>query len=80
MADRPHTDDQRPGSFHASPAEALAGPRLHQGDLPMTVIAHHMGEQLILNAAIGSGLPSSSLLVLRSRVSERARGPLRRHR
>jgi hypothetical protein len=46
----------------------------------MTVIAHHMGEQLILNAAIGSGLLSGSLLVLRSRVAELARRRWRRHR
>jgi hypothetical protein len=39
----------------------------------MTVIAHHMGEQLILNAAIGSGLLSGSLFFLRSRIAELAR-------
>jgi hypothetical protein len=46
----------------------------------MTVIAHHMGEQLILNAAIGSGVLSGSLLFLRSRVAELARRRWRRHR
>ena len=36
----------------------------------MTLIAHHAGEQLILTAAIGSGLLSGSLLVLRARLAE----------
>jgi hypothetical protein len=39
----------------------------------MTVIAHHAGEQLILTAAIGSGLLSGLLLVLRARIAEFAR-------
>ena len=46
----------------------------------MTVIAHHMGEQLILNASIGCGLLSGSLLVLRWRIGELARRRWRRHR
>ena len=45
----------------------------------MTVIAHHAGEQLILTAAIGSGLLSGSLLVLRARIAELARRRRRRH-
>ena len=45
----------------------------------MTVIAHHAGEQLILTAAIGSGLLSGSLLVLRARLAELARRGRRRH-
>ena len=44
----------------------------------MTVIAHHAGEQLILTAAIGSGLLSGSLLVLRVRIAELARRRRRR--
>ena len=39
----------------------------------MTVIAHHAGEQLVLIGAIGSGLLSGSLLVLRARIAEVAR-------
>jgi hypothetical protein len=39
----------------------------------MTLIAHHAGEQLFLNAAIGSGLLSASLLVVRMRLAEVAR-------
>jgi hypothetical protein len=39
----------------------------------MTAIAHHAGEELILTAAIGSGLLSGSLLVLRARLAELAR-------
>ena len=46
----------------------------------MTVIAHHAGEQLILTAAIGSGVLSGSLLVLRARIVELARRRWRRHR
>jgi hypothetical protein len=46
----------------------------------MTVIAHHAGEQLILTAAIGSGLLSGSLLVLRTRIAELARRRSRRRR
>jgi hypothetical protein len=38
----------------------------------VTLIAHHVGEELILTAAIGSGLLSSSLLVLRARLAELA--------
>ncbi len=45
----------------------------------MTVIAHHAGEQLILTAAVGSGLLSGGLLVLRARVAELARRRWRRH-
>ena len=45
----------------------------------MTVIAHHAGEQLILNAVIGTGLLSGSLLVLRARLAELARRRWRRH-
>jgi hypothetical protein len=44
----------------------------------MTVIAHHAGEGLILTAAIGSGLLSGSLLLLRARVRELARRRWRR--
>ena len=44
----------------------------------MTVIAHHAGEQLILTAAIGSGLLSGSLLFLRARLAELARRRWRR--
>ena len=36
----------------------------------MTIIAHHAGEQLLLSAAIGSGLVSGALLVLRARMAE----------
>ena len=39
----------------------------------MTPIAHHAGEQLILTAAIGSGLLSGSLLILRVRLTELVR-------
>jgi hypothetical protein len=39
----------------------------------VTLIAHHAGEELILTAAIGSGLVSGSLLVLRARMAELAR-------
>jgi hypothetical protein len=45
----------------------------------MTLIAHHAGEQLILTAAIGSGLLSGSLLVLRTRIAELARRRRRGH-
>ncbi len=45
----------------------------------MTLIAHHAGEQLILTAAIGSGLLSGSLLVLRAGLAELARRRWRRH-
>ncbi len=45
----------------------------------MTLIAHHAGEQLILTAAIGSGLLSGSLLVLRARIEGLARRRRRRH-
>jgi hypothetical protein len=44
----------------------------------MTVFAHHLGEQLILNAAVGSGLLSGSLLVLRARTAKLARRRRRR--
>jgi hypothetical protein len=36
----------------------------------VTPIAHHAGEQLILSAAIGSGLLSGSLLVMRAGLAE----------
>ena len=38
----------------------------------MTPIAHHAGEELILIGAIGSGLLSGSLLVLRARLAQLA--------
>jgi hypothetical protein len=44
----------------------------------MMVIAHHAGEDLILTAAIGSGLLSGWLLVLRARIAELARRRSRR--
>jgi hypothetical protein len=44
----------------------------------MTLIAHHVGEQMILTTAIGSGLLSGSLLVLRVRMTELARRRRRR--
>jgi hypothetical protein len=39
----------------------------------VTVIAHHAGEQVILGAALASGLLSGSLLVMRARLAELAR-------
>jgi hypothetical protein len=39
----------------------------------MIPIAHHAGEQLILTAALGSGLLSATLLVLRVRLTQVAR-------
>jgi hypothetical protein len=45
----------------------------------MTVIAHHAGEELILTAALGSGLFSGSLLVLRAGIAEAVRRRWRRH-
>ena len=59
---------------------APRGRRLHNRDLPMTVIAHHAGEQLVLIAAIGSGLLSGSLVVLRAGIAEVARNRWRRRR
>jgi hypothetical protein len=44
----------------------------------MTVFAHHAGEQLILTAAIGSGLLSGALIVLRARIAELAHRSWRR--
>ena len=44
----------------------------------MTVMAHHMGEQLILNGALSSGLLWGSLLVLRVRMAQLARRRRRR--
>jgi hypothetical protein len=44
------------------------------------LIAHHAGEELILTAAIGSGLLSGSLLFLRTRMAELARRRSRRQR
>jgi hypothetical protein len=46
----------------------------------MTLLAHHAGEELILTAAIGSGLLSGSLLVLRARMADVARRRRRRRR
>jgi hypothetical protein len=43
------------------------------------MIAHHAGEELILTAAIGTGVLSGSLLVLRARITELARRRWRRH-
>jgi hypothetical protein len=43
------------------------------------LIAHHAGEELILTAAIGSGLLSGSLLVMRARIAQLARRRWRRH-
>ena len=45
----------------------------------MNVFAHHAGEQLILTAALGSGLLSGWLIVLRARIEELARRRRRRH-
>ena len=45
----------------------------------MTLFAHHAGEQLILTAAIGSGLLSGSLIVLRAGIADLARRRWRRH-
>ena len=36
----------------------------------MTVIAHHAGEELLLTAALGSGMVSAALLVLRARMAK----------
>jgi hypothetical protein len=44
----------------------------------VSLIAHHAGEELILTAAIGSGLLSGSLLVLRASLAELARRRWRR--
>ena len=46
----------------------------------MTVFAHHAGEHLILSAAIGSGLLSGGLIVVRARIAELARSRRRRPR
>ena len=46
----------------------------------MTPIAHHAGEQLFLTAAIGSGLLSGSLLMLRAGIGDLALRRRRRHR
>jgi len=45
----------------------------------MIMFAHHAGEQLILTAAVGSGLLSGWLLFLRAGVAELARRRWRRH-
>jgi len=45
----------------------------------VTLIAHHAGEELILTAAIGSGLLSGWLLVMRAGIAELARRRWRRH-
>jgi hypothetical protein len=45
----------------------------------VTVIAHHAGEHLILSAAIGSGLLSAGLIVVRARIAQLARRRWRRH-
>jgi hypothetical protein len=39
----------------------------------MIPVAHHAGEQVILAAALGSGLLSGSLLVLRVRLTQALR-------
>ncbi len=39
----------------------------------MIPVAHHAGEQVILAAALGSGLLSGSLLVLRVRLTQAVR-------
>ena len=44
----------------------------------MTPIAHHAGEQLILTAAIGTGVLSGSVIFLRARITELARRRRRR--
>jgi hypothetical protein len=44
----------------------------------MTVVAHHAGEQVLLTIALGSGLLSGTLLVLRARMGELARRRRRR--
>jgi hypothetical protein len=36
-------------------------------------MAHHAGEQLIMTAALGSGLLSATLLVLRVRLTQAVR-------
>ena len=46
----------------------------------MMLIAHHAGEELILNAAVGGGLLSGSLLFVRTHIAELARRRWRRHR
>jgi hypothetical protein len=45
----------------------------------VTVIAHHAGEHLILSAAIGSGLLSGGLIVVRARIAQLARRRRQRH-
>ena len=44
----------------------------------MTPIAHHAGEQLILSAAIGTGVLSGSLIFLRAHIAELAHRRRRR--
>ncbi len=39
----------------------------------MIPVAHHAGEQVVLAAALGSGLLSGSLLVLRVRLTQALR-------
>jgi hypothetical protein len=39
----------------------------------MIFTAHHAGEQLIMTAALGSGLLSATLLVLRVRLTQAVR-------
>jgi hypothetical protein len=39
----------------------------------VTPLAHHAGEQLIMIAALGSGLLSATLLVLRVRLTQAVR-------
>ena len=46
----------------------------------MTPLANHAGEQLILAAAIGSGVLSGSLLLVRASITELVRRRWRRHR
>jgi hypothetical protein len=39
----------------------------------VTPLAHHAGEQLIMTAALGSGLISATLLVMRVRLTQAVR-------
>ena len=39
----------------------------------MIPVAHHAGEQVVLAAALGSGLFSGTLLVLRARLAQAVR-------
>jgi hypothetical protein len=46
----------------------------------VSVLAHHGGEGLILTAALGSGVFSGSLIVVRARFAQLARRRWRRRR